>query len=323
MKPLRIATRGSALALAQARMMGAAAEAATGRPFELVVLQTTGDRIQDRALAAIGGKGLFVKEIQEALLDGRADLAVHSAKDLPSKTPDALRFAAFPRRADPRDAFVARDASLRIGLLPRGARIGTGSVRRGSQLRARRPDLELVPIRGNVDTRLRKLEELALHGVILACAGLERLGLGERIHERIEPEELLPAVGQGTLALEVRADDALAAELADLDHAPTRACLQAERAFQAGVEGDCAVPIAAFAELDHAGRLRLRGLVARPDGGRVVRGEIEASATEAARAGAELEDEARHAVRAGEQLARELRARGGEEILAALRGRAS
>jgi hydroxymethylbilane synthase len=308
MKTLRIATRGSALALAQARMIGAAAEAATGREFELVILQTTGDRIQDRALAAIGGKGLFVKEIQEALLDGRADLAVHSAKDLPAHTPDRLAFAAFPRRADPRDALVARDAGLRVALLPRNARIGTGSVRRTSQLRARRPDLELVPLRGNVDTRLRKLEELGLHAVVLACAGLDRLGLSDRIHERIETDDVLPAVGQGTLALEVRADDALAGELAALDHGPTRACLLAERAFQAGLEGDCAVPIAAFAELDTAGRLRLRGLVARPDGQRIVRGEIEASASEAARAGSEL--------------ARELRARGGEEILSVLRGTA-
>ncbi len=309
MKPLRIATRGSALALAQARTIGAAAEAATGRAFELVILQTTGDRIQDRALAAIGGKGLFVKEIQEALLDGRADLAVHSAKDLPAKTPERLAFAAFPRRADPRDALVARDPGLRVALLPRGARIGTGSVRRTSQLCARRPDLQLVPLRGNVDTRLRKLEELALHGVIVACAGLDRLGLSERIHERIETEDVLPAVGQGTLALEIRADDdELAGELSALDHDLTRVCLLAERAFQAGLEGDCAVPIAAYAELDHAGRLRLRGLVARPDGGRVVRGEIEASASEAVRAGAEL--------------AHELRARGGEEILAALRGTA-
>jgi hydroxymethylbilane synthase len=307
-KPLRIATRGSALALAQARMVGAAAEAACGRPYELVVLQTTGDRIQDRALAAIGGKGLFVKEIQEALLDARADLAVHSAKDLPAKTPERLAFVAFPRRADARDALVAREPGLRMGLLPRGARIGTGSVRRTSQLRARRPDLTLVPLRGNVDTRLRKLEELALHGVILACAGLDRLGLSERIQERIEAEEMLPAVGQGTLALEARADDELAAELRVLDDPATRACLLAERGFQAGLEGDCAVPIAAFAELDHAGRLRLRGLVARPDGARVVRGEIEASAADAARAGAEL--------------ARELRARGGDEILAALRGSA-
>jgi hydroxymethylbilane synthase len=307
-KPLRIATRGSALALAQARMIGAAAEAALGRAYELVVLQTTGDRIQDRALAAIGGKGLFVKEIQEALLDGRADLAVHSAKDLPAKTPERLAFVAFPRRADPRDALVAREPGLRVGLLPRAARIGTGSVRRTSQLRARRPDLSLVPLRGNVDTRLRKLEELALHGVILACAGLDRLGLSDRIHERIEAEDVLPAVGQGTLALEARADDELAAELRVLDDPATRACLLAERGFQAGLEGDCAVPIAAFAELDHAGRLRLRGLVARPDGTRIVRGEIEASASEAARAGAEL--------------ARELRARGGEEVLAALRGTA-
>jgi hydroxymethylbilane synthase len=309
MKPLRIATRGSALALAQARLVGAAAQEATGRPHELVIVQTTGDRIQDRALSAIGGKGLFVKEIQEALLAGRADLAVHSAKDLPSKTPDRLVFAAFPRRADARDALIAREPGLRIGLLPRGARIGTGSTRRASQLRARRPDLELVPLRGNVDTRLRKLDELALHAIVLACAGLDRLGLGERIHERIETADLLPAVGQGTLALEVRADDdALAADLADLDHAPTRACLIAERAFQAGLEGDCAVPIAAFAELDTAGRLRLRGLVAKPDGSRVVRGEIEANASDAERAGA--------------QLAGELRARGGEEILAALRGSA-
>jgi hydroxymethylbilane synthase len=306
MKPLRIATRGSALALAQARMIGAAAEAATGRPFELVILQTTGDRIQDRALAAIGGKGLFVKEIQEALLDGRADLAVHSAKDLPAQTPDRLTFVAFPRRADPRDALVARDAGLRVALLPRGARIGTGSVRRSSQLRARRPDLEMVPLRGNVDTRLRRLEELGLHAIVLACAGLDRLGLSDRIHERIETEDVLPAVGQGTLALECRADDELTCELAVLDDSITRVCLLAERGFQAGLEGDCAVPIAAFAELDHGGRLRLRGLVARPDGGRIVRGEIEASASEAARAGGEL--------------AHELRARGGEEILAALRG---
>ena len=309
MRPLRIATRGSALALAQARMMGVAAQAASGRPYELVVLQTTGDRIQDRALTAIGGKGLFVKEIQEALLDGRADLAVHSAKDLPSRTPERLAFAAFPRRADPRDALVARDPGLRLGLLPRGARIGTGSVRRTSQLRARRPDLELVPLRGNVDTRLRKLDELGLHAVMLACAGLDRLGLSERIHERIDSDDVLPAVGQGTLALEVRANDPLAAELRALDDPSTRACLLAERGFQAGLEGDCAVPIAAYAELDHAGRLRLRGLVARPDGSRIVRGEIEANAAEAARAGAEL--------------ALELRARGGEEILAALRGSAS
>jgi hydroxymethylbilane synthase len=308
MSLVRIATRGSALALAQARVVGASLERATGRPFELVVLQTSGDRIQDRALAAIGGKGLFVKEIQEALLDGRADLAVHSAKDLPAKTPEALTLAAIPRRADPRDALVARDPGLRLALLPRGARIGTGSVRRASQLRARRPDLEVVPLRGNVDTRLRKLEELALHAVVLACAGLDRLGLAERIHERIETDDMLPAVGQGTLALEVRTDDPLAGELAELDHAPSRACLLAERGFQAGLGGDCAVPIAAFGELDTAGRLRLRGLLARPDGGRVVRGEIEANASDAARAGAEL--------------ALELRGRGGEEILAALRGTA-
>jgi hydroxymethylbilane synthase len=307
-KPLRIATRGSALALAQARLIGASIEVATGRPFELVILQTTGDRIQDRALAAIGGKGLFVKEIQEALLDGRADLAVHSAKDLPAHTPERLAIAALPRRADPRDALVARDPGLRLALLPRGARIGTGSVRRASQLRARRPDLELVPLRGNVDTRLRKLDELGLHAVVLACAGLDRLGLAERIQERIETDDLLPAVGQGTLALETRADDALARDLDALDHAPTRACFLAERAFQAGLEGDCAVPIAAFAEPSGTGRLRLRGLVARPDGARVVRGEIEASVSDAARAGAEL--------------ASELRARGGEEVLAALRGSA-
>jgi hydroxymethylbilane synthase len=306
--PVRIATRGSALALAQSRMIGAAVELAIGRTFEIIIIQTTGDRIQDRSLAAIGGKGLFVKEIQEALLDGRADLAVHSAKDLPAKTPDALTFAAFPRRADARDALVASEPGARISVLPRGARIGTGSVRRSSQLRARRPDLEIVPLRGNVDTRLRKLAELELHAVVLACAGLDRLGLGERIHERIDTMDLLPAVGQGTLALEVRAGDSLVAELASLDHAATRACLLAERAFQAGLEGDCAVPIAAFAELDTAGRLHMRGLVARPDGGRIVRGEIE--------------EDAKHATRAGEQLAQELRARGGEEILAALRGTA-
>jgi hydroxymethylbilane synthase len=302
---VRIATRASALALAQSGAVARALEAACGCETELLPLVTSGDRLPDASLAKLGGKGLFVKEIEEALLEGRADLAVHSAKDLPAELPAGLVLAALPARADPRDALVARTPGQTLLALPKGARIGTGSARRASQLRALRPDFEVVPLRGNVDTRLRRLVERELDAVLLACAGLERLGLAERIHERIDPALVLPAVGQGTLALQTRAGDGLERVVRALDDPTTRACLAAERAFLVALEGDCNVPLAALAEPVGDGGLRLRGLVARPDGSALVRSERRAPVGEA-----EL---------AGRRAADEVRAGGGAEILAALR----
>jgi hydroxymethylbilane synthase len=302
---VRIATRGSALALAQSGAVARALEAALGCETELLPLVTSGDRLADASLAAVGGKGLFVKEIEEALLDGRADLAVHSAKDLPAQVHAGLALAAFPPRADARDALVARAAGTKLLALPKGARVGTGSARRASQLRALRPDLEVVALRGNVDTRLRRLLERDLDAVLLACAGLERLALADVIQERIDPALLLPAVGQGTLALQTRAGDALEQAVRALDDAATRVCLAAERAFLVALEGDCFVPLAALAEVGGDGRLRLRGLVASPDGSAVVRSEQWATVAEA-----EL---------AGRRAADEVRAGGGDAILAALR----
>ena len=204
---LRIATRGSDLALTQTRHIAARLERELSVTTELVVLRTTGDRIQDRSLAKIGGKGLFVKEIEEALLDGRADVAVHSAKDVPARIADGCVIAAHPEREDPRAALASKIRGQGVDDLREGARVGTGSTRRMALLRAHRPDLELVPLRGNVPTRLAKIQEDDLDAVVLACAGLDRLGLTESIDERIAPEILLPAVGQGLLALETREGD--------------------------------------------------------------------------------------------------------------------
>ncbi|HEY8494713.1 MAG TPA: hydroxymethylbilane synthase [Myxococcota bacterium] len=282
MKPLRIATRASQLALTQSGWVARRIEERLGVATELVPLRTTGDRLANVSLAKVGGKGLFVKELEEALLDGRADLAVHSAKDLPARLPEGLALVAFPERADPRDALVAGGRFRRLADLPPGARVGTGSVRRSAQLLAWRPDLRIVPLRGNVPTRIARLDEGGLEAVILACAGLDRLALAERIDERIASERLLPAVGQGVLAIEARAGGALAADLsAALDHADSARALAAERALLAGLEGDCNVPLAGFAEPLADGRLRLRALVASPDGTRVVRAEEEGADPEA------------------------------------------
>jgi len=308
-RTVRIATRGSALALAQAGGIGRALEEALGVRAELVPLVTEGDRRLDVSLAKIGGKGLFVKEIEAALLDGRADLAVHSAKDLPAASPSGLVFAAVPPRVDARDALIARARGARLTDLPKGARVGTGSARRSSQLLALRPDFEIVPLRGNVDTRLRKLAERELDAILLACAGLERLGLADLIQERIDPGELLPAVGQGTLALQTRADDALVPDLAVLEDATTRRCFTAERAFLTALEGDCNVPLAAFAEPLDDGRLRLRALVASSDGSRVARDQRELAPEDAEGAGRLAADA--------------VCAAGGREILAALRAEAA
>jgi hydroxymethylbilane synthase len=300
---LRIATRRSDLALVQARRVAGAIRQALGVEVDLVPLQTTGDRLKEARLADVGGKGLFVKEIEEALLDGRADVAVHSAKDLPAELAPGLRLAAFPERADPRDALVAAAPGGRLLDLPRGARVGTGSVRRTAQLLAARPDLEIVPLRGNVLTRLRKLDENDLHAIVLACAGLDRLGLADRIAERIAPELLLPAPTQGILAVETREEGSLADDLRVLDAAAARVAAEAERSFLAVVEGDCKVPVAALAEVDPGEGVRIRGLVAALDGSVLARG--------AAR-GAD-------AAAAGVAAARQALAAGGEEILRRLR----
>jgi hydroxymethylbilane synthase len=273
-KRLRLATRGSQLALAQSGWVARRVEEKLGVAVELVTVRTSGDRLADVSLAKIGGKGLFVKEIEEALLDGRADLAVHSAKDLPARIAEGLVLAAFPERADPRDALVTREPGMRLLGLPNGARVGTGSARRRAQLLALRPDFDVVALRGNVTTRLERLAERRFDAVVLACAGLDRLDLGARIHERVSSSLMLPAVGQGVLAIEARCGEALVAELAAaLNDPPSARAIAAERAFLARLEGDCNVPLAAFAEPEHDGGLRLRGMVVSANGARVARAE--------------------------------------------------
>jgi hydroxymethylbilane synthase len=307
MRPLRIATRKSPLALWQAHHVAALLGQAHGAQSTLVELTTEGDRFLSAPLSSVGGKGLFVKEIEAAVLDGRADLAVHSLKDMTSEMPEGLLLACIPEREDPRDAFVGR-LSKTVESLPQGARVGTSSLRRTCQLLERRPDLEIRSVRGNVQTRLRKLEEEDLHGLLLASAGLKRLGLQERATQVLEPEVSLPAVGQGALAIQCRAEDAeLRAALQALEDPRTRTAVTAERAFLARLEGGCTVPLAGFATLEGE-RLWMRGLVGSPDGRRVVRAERVGPWAQAAELGLAL--------------AEVLLAQGGEEILAA-HGRSS
>jgi hydroxymethylbilane synthase len=285
-REVRIATRKSPLALWQAEHVAARLTAAhPGIVVRLLPMVTEGDRIQG-SLAAAGGKGLFIKELEAALLAGRADVAVHSMKDMPADLPDGLVIGAALERADPRDAFVsARHASL--AALPRGARIGTSSLRRQSQLRHRRPDLEILVLRGNVETRLRKLDAGDFDATVLAAAGLDRLQLASRIRERLAPEQMLPAVGQGVIGIECRDDTGIRELLRPLEHGPTRIGLDAERAFSARLGGSCQSPIAAYAELD-GDRLRLRGLVGSPDGAKVYFDVIEGPPDLAAPLGTQL-----------------------------------
>jgi hydroxymethylbilane synthase len=337
MSKLILGTRGSKLALAQSEMIAAHLRAAhPGLEVELQIISTKGDRVLDVALSAVGDKGLFVKELEQALLDGSVDLCVHSCKDLPSQLPAGLTLAAFPERADARDMLVmpTHDKVTRwqgdkvndtgdqspnhlvtLSALQQGAVVGTSSLRRASQVRAVRPDLALRDVRGNVDTRLRKLADGQYDALILAAAGLDRLGLvgedgsitsdGVRFTaQRIPTTEMLPAVAQGILAIECRADDATTlAALAVLDHAPSRAAALAERAFLRRLEGGCQVPIAAYAETS-ATTLHVQGLVASLDGTTIVRGE---------HSGALADAEA-----LGTALAEQLIADGAEAILSAL-----
>ncbi len=287
---IRIATRKSPLAMWQAEHVAAALRAAhPGLQVELLGMSTQGDKILDTPLAKIGGKGLFVKELEQGMLEGRADIAVHSMKDVPVELPAGLHLPVIMEREDPRDAFVSnRYASL--DELPEGARVGTSSLRRQCQLLELRPDLELLPLRGNVNTRLRKLDEGEYDAVILAAAGLIRLGFGDRIRAFIEPEQSLPAIGQGAIGIECRADDDRVNELiAPLHHPPTATCVLAERAMNNRLEGGCQVPIAGHALLD-GDRLWLRGLVGSLDGKVIIRGEVRGDTTEAETLGRLLAD---------------------------------
>jgi hydroxymethylbilane synthase len=283
--PLRIATRKSQLALWQAEhVAGLLRRVHAGLEVELVPMVTQGDRIQDRSLAAIGGKGLFIKELEVALEEQRADIAVHSMKDLPGDLPEGLTIAAVLERADARDALLTRSAG-RLDDLPRGARVGTSSLRRQAQLLAARPDLAIEGLRGNVDTRLRRLDAGDMDAIVLACAGLIRLGLESRITARLDPKMFLPAVAQGIIGIECRGADARTLRLVTvLNHQDTRIAMDAERAFAHRLGGSCQSPIAAHARLDGQ-RLLLDGLVAEPDGSRVVRDTASGSIDDAAALG--------------------------------------
>ncbi len=302
MKTWRIGTRGSPLALAQAqevrqRLIAAHPELAEERRLQIVVITTTGDRDRSRPLAEIGGKGLFTKEIEEALLEGRIDLAVHSMKDVPTWLPDGLEISTVLPREDARDALFSA-AGDSLAALPAGAVVGTVSLRRQAQVLAARPDLKVAPIRGNVDTRLRKLAEGQVDATLLAVAGLRRLGQADRITAALAPEEMLPAVAQGAIGLEARAaDDAVKELLAPLNDVDSALRVGAERACLEVLDGSCRTPIAAFAELN-GGRLRLRGLVAAPDGSQVFRAEAESAPDEAEGLGRALGQELR--IEAGE-----------------------
>ncbi len=284
---LRLGTRGSPLALAQARMVRAALAAAHGfdpERIEIQVIRTSGDRIQDRPLAEVGGKGLFTKEIEEALVAGLIDFAVHSSKDMPTVLPPGLMLSAFMERDDPRDAFISRKAKS-IADLPRGATVGTASLRRQAMMKRRRPDLVIVPLRGNVETRLRKLDEGVADATLLALAGLKRLGLADAATAVLDVDEFLPAVGQGAIGIEARAGDSRTRELlGSINHADTFSALAAERAFLAVLDGSCRTPIGGYATIS-GGKIRFRGMIVKPDGSEAFEAAREGSALDAERLG--------------------------------------
>lgn len=304
MKTLKIATRQSPLALWQAEHIRARLqELHPDLTVELVKFVTQGDKILDTPLAKIGGKGLFVKELEAALLDGRADLAVHSMKDVPMALPEGLTLAVICEREDPLDAFVSNTFE-KFADLPQGARVGTSSLRRKSQILKQRPDLQIIDLRGNVGTRLGKLDDGQYDAIILASAGLKRLGLENRIRHTIEPNVSLPAVGQGALGLECRADDQeVLALIQPLLHIETDVCVRAERAFNAYLEGGCQVPIAGYATLQD-GKIHIEGRVGSVDGQTLLR--------------AELNDEIHNVQQLGENLARNLLEQGAGDLLKAL-----
>ena len=301
---LRIATRSSPLALWQAEHVGARLEALHSHlKVSLVKMKTSGDKMLDAPLSKAGGKGLFVKELELGLLDGRADLAVHSLKDVPAHIPDGLELAIVMEREDPRDAFVSNRYENLAGM-PAGTLVGTSSLRRQTQIRQRYPELRVDWLRGNVNTRLAKLDAGDFDAIILAAAGLRRLGFAERIKTAIPPEECLPAIGQGVLGIEIRSNDEQLRELiAPLAHAETTLIISAERALNETLSGGCQVPVVGYAVLEQD-QLYLRGLVGQPDGSEILRAEIRGSASQA------------HDL--GVQLAQQLLAQGADRILAGL-----
>ena len=276
---LRVATRKSALAMAQTTMVAEAiVKANPGTSYELVSMTTEGDRRLDKSLASFGGKGVFIKELEVALLEGRADIAVHSLKDMPAEVLPEFKLAAVLHREDPRDAFIARGGvdGCKFMELPAGARIGTGSIRRVVQLKALRPDLEYVPIRGNIQTRLSKLAEL--DGVILAAAGLKRMGLADQVTEYFSTEQMLPASGQGILAIETfNAKQSLDAHLARVNDAETYCIAVAEMAFLKALNAGCQFPVASFAEFVDAGTLKIRGIYWDETSQQLLRAEVQHS----------------------------------------------
>lgn len=300
-KRIIIGTRGSKLALWQANWVKTAlCQRHPHHAIELLIIKTKGDKILDVPLAKVGGKGLFVKEIEEALLDGRIDIAVHSMKDMPSLLPQGLTIGAVPRRESPLDVLISRNDHT-LASLARGAAVGTSSLRRAAQLRHCRPDLRITPLRGNLDTRLKKVSDGELEAIILAAAGVRRLGLAHRIGEYLDAETMLPAVGQGALSIEVRDNDAVSGPLvAALDHRPSRVVVMAERAFLHRLEGGCQVPIAAHGTLQ-GDQLTLTGLVADPAGTTILKHT--------------LSGEVQHATAIGVQLAEHLLSKGAAEIL--------
>ncbi|KPK34403.1 MAG: porphobilinogen deaminase [Betaproteobacteria bacterium SG8_40] len=305
-KSIVIATRESALALWQARYVAALLQKRIpGLGVSLLGMTTEGDRRLEVSLARIGGKGLFVKELEQALYDGRADIAVHSMKDVPMELPPGFRIAAMIAREDPRDAFVSnRFPDLQS--LPKGSVVGTSSLRRQSQIRARHPHLVVRPLRGNVQTRLRKLDEGEFAAIILAAAGLQRLSLQQRVTAFLEPEQSLPAVGQGALGIECREDRADLRELlAQLEDAQTRCCVEAERSLSRELAGSCNVPLGGYAQLI-GDKMRLRGFVARPDGSKLIEDDLTLPFTDSV------------ADTIGRDMARRLAERGAREILDSL-----
>ena len=297
MARLRIGSRGSQLALWQANHVAALLRE-QGHTVEIEIIKTTGDKITDVALAKVGTKGMFTKEIEEALADNRVDLAVHSLKDVPTELAPEFELAAIMKREDPRDAFISVKFTT-LEELPQGAKVGTSSLRRQAQLKALRPDLETFPLRGNVDTRIRKLESGEYDAIILAAAGVHRLGLHKHVRSRISADTMCPAVGQGALAIEIRHSDAQTRTLlAFLNDAETRAAIECERALLGSMGGGCQVPIGAYAE-KRGNKLHLRAMVGRPDGSLILREQADGDDGE----------------KLGREVAQRLLGRGGDKIL--------
>jgi hydroxymethylbilane synthase len=307
-KNIRIGTRGSQLALWQAHHVKSSIETLfPDLTVEIITISTKGDRITDRPLALVGGKGLFVKEIETALLNNQIDLAVHSMKDMPGELPEGLVIGAIPARENPFDVMISRD-NKRLADYPPGAKIGTSSLRRGSQLKAARPDLEILSIRGNLDTRLKKLNAGDYDAIVLAAAGLRRLGQAAEITQYLDEDLMVPAVGQGALCIETRENDTeIAAVMEQLDHAPTRLCVTGERAFLKQIEGSCHIPVACYAQIKED-QVIFTALVASEDGQKVIRRQI--TCPEDAPLSAIVEQ--------GRALADQLLENGGKQILESL-----